>query len=203
MTLRTVRLFGELGKRFGRVHRLEIASPAEAVRALCAIRPGFEQFVTQSDARGVAYKVINTGSAVKALDELHHPTGEAGEVRIVPVLRGAKSGGLFQVILGAALIAASFIPGLQGLAFLGGKLVVSQILFSVGVSLALGGVAQMLAPTPKAIEPQESPSNTPSTQFNGAVNTTAQGQAVPICYGRLIVGSAVLSAGIKAEGVKV
>ena len=38
--------------------------------------------------------------------------------------------------------------------------------------------------------------NTPSYLFNGAVNTTAQGHPVPIGYGRLIVGSAVISASI-------
>ena len=66
----------------------------------------------------------------------------------------------------------------------------------VGMSLALGGVAQILAPTPNTPEPKESAENTPSYLFNGAVNTTAQGHPVPIGYGRLIVGSAVISASI-------
>ena len=34
--IRTVRLYGWLGRAFGREHRLAVASPAEAVRALCA-----------------------------------------------------------------------------------------------------------------------------------------------------------------------
>jgi predicted phage tail protein len=196
--LRTVRLYGELAREFGPLHRLAIASPAEAVRALCAIFPGFERHLISSQDRGVAYRVVNARSVVADLEHLHHPTGERGEVKIIPVLQGAKRGGLFQVILGVALIAASFfIPGTT--AILGASL--SKIAFSVGTSLVLGGISQMLTPTPKTQGPQERPENRPSYQFNGPVNTTAQGQPVPIGYGRLIVGSAVISAGITAVEV--
>lgn len=200
--LRTVKLFGELGRRFGRIHRLAIASPAEAVRALCAICPGFERHVVESDQRGLAYKVVNSGAPIAEASQLHLPTGERGEVRIIPVVRGAKNGGLFQVILGAALIAVSFIPGLNVAIWTGYSATYASVAFSVGVSMLLGGVAQMLTPTPSAQQPQES-GNNPSTQFNGAVNTVSQGQAVPVGYGRLIVGSAVLSAGVRAEGAPV
>ena len=56
-------------------------------------------------------------------------------------------------------------------------------------------------PTPKATEPSERPENKPSYSFNGAVNTTAQGHPVPVGYGRLIVGSAVISAGIDVDEI--
>jgi len=39
--------------------------------------------------------------------------------------------------------------------------------------------------------------------FNGAVNTTAQGHPVPVGYGRMIVGSAVISAGIDVDEIPV
>jgi len=74
-------------------------------------------------------------------------------------------------------------------------------LYSVGTAMILGGVAQMIAPTPKANEPSERPENKPSYSFNGAVNTTAQGHPVPVGYGRLIVGSAVISAGIDVDEI--
>lgn len=193
--LRTVKLYGALAREFGHVHRLAIASPAEAIRALCAIFPTFERRLIESGDRGVGYRVVNDRQLIVDLDHMHHPTGERGEVRIAPVLMGAKRGGLLGVVLGVALIAVSFvIPGVQ---FLGVAL--SKVAFSIGTSLVLGGIAQMLTPTPKAQGPQERPENKPSTQFNGPVNTTAQGQPVPVGYGRLIVGSAVISAGINAK----
>jgi predicted phage tail protein len=39
----TIILLGELGKRFGRRHKMAVASAAEAVRALCANFPTFER----------------------------------------------------------------------------------------------------------------------------------------------------------------
>lgn len=41
--------------------------------------------------------------------------------------------------------------------------------------------------------------NSASYNFSGAVNTTIQGSAVPVMYGRMFVGSAVIAAGIVAE----
>ena len=84
-----------------------------------------------------------------------------------------------------------------------GSFLSQATLYSVGTSMILGGVAQMIAPTPKSSDPSERPENKPSYAFNGAVNTTAQGQPVPVGYGRLIVGSAVISAGIDVDEVPV
>lgn len=195
--MKTVILLGELGKRFGRRHLLDVASPAEAIRALCANFREFKQFVATSEQRNVAYRVVNRRDNVK-LDELHHPASHT--IMFVPVIQGSgffeDLGKFGQVILGAALIVASFY--LPPLALIG-TATLASVTFSVGVSLALGGIAQMLAPTPKA--PAASEAQNPSYVFNGAVNTTAQGQAIPIGYGRLIVGSAVISAGISVEEV--
>ena len=57
----------------------------------------------------------------------------------------------------------------------------------------------MLAPQPKTPGAPERPENRPSYAFDGPVNTAAQGNPVPVCYGRLIVGSQVVSAGMMAE----
>ncbi len=57
----------------------------------------------------------------------------------------------------------------------------------------------MLAPQPKATAGGAEVTNLPSYTFNGPINTTAQGNPVPLGYGRMIVGSAVISAGITAD----
>ena len=56
--LRTIRLGGVLGKRFGRVHRLAVDSPAEALRALSVIKAGFREFMENSHKNGVAYRFL-------------------------------------------------------------------------------------------------------------------------------------------------
>ncbi|AHC48245.1 Phage tail assembly protein I [Achromobacter xylosoxidans NBRC 15126 = ATCC 27061] len=72
-------------------------------------------------------------------------------------------------------------------------------MFSMGVSLALGGVVQMLSPQQRALSAADRPENGASYNFNGPVNTSAQGNPVPVLYGRMIIGSATVSAGIFSE----
>ena len=61
----------------------------------------------------------------------------------------------------------------------------------------------LLVPVPKVSGPQERPENKPSYLFNGAVNTTEQGQPIPLLYGELIVGSAVVSAGLTDKEIPI
>lgn len=188
---RTIRLHGDLAREFGEVHHYIVRSAGEAVKALCANFPRFERHLIESEQQQVGYKVlINDEMIIPNPETMHHPVGERGRIDIVPVIGGAKSGFL-GIVLGAALIAtAIFVPGLG---------TIGSVLFSFGTSLLLGGVTSLLAPQPKAGSPSEAPENKPSYYFNGPVNTTAQGHPVPLGYGELFIGSAVVSAGITAD----
>ena len=189
--LRTIRLYGALGTKFGREYRLWVKTPAEAVQALTLQLKGMEAFML---GERYSFAVLVGKRRLKLrdnLEELRDPPGD-DVIRIVPLIVGAKRGGLFQAVIGAVLIAAAFIPGGQPLATLGAKM-----MFSAGVSLVLGGVAAMLSPQPK-MNIADSPDNRASHLFNGPVNTVAQGNGVPIFYGCGIVGSSVISAGITA-----
>lgn len=196
MSLRTIRLYGALGEQFGRVWRFDVKSPAEAVRALCSQLPGFRQYLQKHSAPG--YRVLCDTQA-RGERELGLGTN-ADTIRLVPVVAGAGKG-LGQIFLGAALIGASFFlptgPLISGFSFSA-----SSIAFSMGSSLLLGGIAQSLTKTPSSSnESVEKPDNKPSYAFDGAVNTAAQGNPVPVCYGELIVGSQVISAGLTTEQV--
>ncbi|MFV8603856.1 tail assembly protein [Ralstonia pseudosolanacearum] len=190
--IRTVRLYGRLGARFGRVFRLAVGSPAEAVRALCVQVEGFRRELATSHERGIRYACF-IGRRNIGESELEMPPG-ADDIRIAPVLAGAKQSGLFQTILGAAILAvAYFNPG----GFLTGPMVTAA--YGMGASMALGGVVQMLSPQQGGLSVGDSPDNSASYNFNGPVNTSAQGSPVPLLYGEMVVGSAVISAGIYSE----
>jgi len=190
--LKTIRLYGKLGAQFGRVHRLAVMSTAEAVAALCAILPGFEKAFLSNGARYACFvgrRNIGEGDVQDAVGN--------DDIRIAPIVQGSKRGGLFQTILGAALIGlAAWNPGTL-LASSG--LLSTATVGGIGVSLALGGVMQMLTPQQRGLSTRDNPENGASYNFNGPVNTTAQGNPVPVLYGEMIVGSAVVSAGIYAE----
>lgn len=196
-----IMLYGALGRQFGKVHRYDVKSPREAVRALCATLPGFRKTVEESGH----YRVSVAGLQDLELEETAYPVSHKESVRIIPVVEGA-GGGFGKILLGAALIAFSVaFPTFGMLPFTSGPLAgmsIGSIAGSIGMSLLLGGVAQMLFAPPKQKSGQmEKAENRPSFMFDGAINTSAQGNPVPVCYGELIVGSQVVSAGLTAEQI--
>ena len=194
-TLRTIRLYGKMGARFGREHRLAVANPAEAIRALCVLIPGFEKELMTSKDRGIGYAVFIGKQNLKE-DELQVPPGQE-DIRIAPVIMGSKNGGIFNIILGVVLIATAWINPGNILAASG--LLSASTVAGLGLSLALGGIIQVISPQPSGLSGVQSPDNGASYNFNGPVNVTAQGNPVPLLYGEMIVGSATISAGIYSQ----
>lgn len=203
MSVRTIRLYGELGERFGRVWRLDVQSPAEAVRALCSQAPGFRKYLQAHAQAG--YRVL-CDTLARDRETLALPTS-ARTIRIVPAVQGAGKNGVLNVIVGAVLIWASggFAAfGYGGLAAgaTGAAAAGWGVVGAIGTSLVMSGVSQMLTkPVSSSKDSVERPENRPSYAFDGAVNTAAQGNPVPVCYGEMIVGSQVVSAGLTTEQV--
>ena len=77
-----------------------------------------------------------------------------------------------------------------------------SIIGSIGVGLALTGVAQLISPTTTmstGVDSDFDPRK--SYSFSGIQNTNRQGVPVPIVYGEVLVGSIIVSAGIDVEPV--
>lgn len=184
--LKTIRLYGAMGTRFGRVHRFAVSSTAEAVQALCSQVPGFERYLTESKSKGFNFAVFHDKRNIGE-SELNMPTG-GSEIRIAPVPSGSKRNGVLQTIVGIVLVVVGVMTSWAG----------GTMLVATGVGMIAGGIVQMLTPMPKS-GAKDSGENESSYSFNGPVNTQAQGNPVPLCYGRMIVGSAVVSASIKTR----
>jgi predicted phage tail protein len=106
--LRKIKLYGQLAKFIGsRVLEADVATAAEAVRMLAANFPGLEKHMADQHYR------VTVGSYDLTLDEIHDPAGQQ-DIMIVPVIAGA--GAVGRILAGVALVALSFIPGLQGVA---------------------------------------------------------------------------------------
>ncbi|HCF2480943.1 TPA: tail assembly protein, partial [Pseudomonas aeruginosa] len=182
-----IKLSGPLIREFGREHRrfLDTGTTQEAFSALRNTLPGFKEAIQRLQNKGMRFAIFRNRKNI-GQDDLS--AGGTREVRIVPVLTGSKRAGLLQTILGAVIFTASFfVPGMQGW----GQ--------SLGASLALGGVIQMLSPQAKGLSQSAAPENLPSYAFGSARNTTASGNPVPICYGKRRWGGAIISASIYAE----
>jgi predicted phage tail protein len=196
--LRRIKLYGSLAKFIGkRVLYADVASAAEAVRFLVANWPEVRQHMGDKH-----YKVF-VGSWNISTDELHAPAGQQ-EIKIIPVVGGA--GKTFQavgkIVLGVALIALSIVGG----TFIGP--IALSLFATVGGSLVLGGVAQLLTPTPQLgvtpsglsdsdLEGSKDPRE--SYSFSGIQNVSRQGLPISLIYGETVVGSIVASAGIDVD----
>lgn len=121
---------------------------------------------------------------------LHEPLPPGAVIHIVPRMEGAKSGGVFQVVLGAVAIVAAFWTGGASMAAWGA---LSTGLFTAGASMMLGGVAQMLTPQPKAPSMHSADNGKQNTYFSSLENMVAQGNPVPVPYGEIMTGSRRIS----------
>jgi predicted phage tail protein len=191
--LQEVRLYGEAGRLFGRVHHFQLDSgkTAEAISALVANFPKIEAYFVQAKDRGIGFAIFR-GKKNLTEKELTDSIDD-GPIRIAPMIIGSKSAGLFQIIAGIVIIAASAVYG-----WWTGDWVTAYKGMYLGGAMIMGGVVQMLAPAPKGLHSKDAPANQASYAFSGPVNTQAQGNPVPVLYGEMIVGSAVISAGISA-----
>lgn len=116
---------------------------------------------------------------------LNEPLANGAVIHIVPRLAGAKSGGVFQAVLGAAVMAvAIWMPGVGIMA--------SNLLFSLGASMVLGGVAQMLAPKARTPRTQTTDNGKQNTYFLHWI-IWLPGQCPAVLYGEMRVGSRVVS----------
>lgn len=194
--LTTIRLYGALGARFGRVHKLAVQTSAEAVKALCVNFDGLEEYLMNAKKNGMTFAVFRgkRNIGVEDFKEL----GGNSDIRIAPVMEGSKKGGMFQTILGAVMVVVGVVISYFSagtMAAFGAQLAAG------GVAMMAGGIYQMLSPQPKGLQGRDDPDNKPSYAFGGAVNSVAMGNPVPVLYGEREIGGAIISAGILAEDI--
>jgi predicted phage tail protein len=192
--IRKLIFHGCLINEFGRDFKYRAHSATKMISAAKNLLPNFEHYMLAAHKRGLTFAVFVGKINIKE-DELELTKG-TDDIHLVPVIIGSKRAGLFQTILGAALIAAAIFVPAAGLAAVG---LTAGGLGVAGASLVLGGVVQMLSPQQAGIRMRQDPGNKPSYAFGGPVNSTAQGNPVAIGYGEREIGGAVISAGIYTE----
>lgn len=212
--MKVVKVYGALRKRLGGRCRFEFHAdtPAQALKALCVNFPGLERWLIDREGEGLGFRVTIGREKVTNdnAGDLALPWSEREVFSITPVVCGAGRG-FGQILLGIGLIALSFIPfggAFAGVTAAGGALSAtasaavwgSNALFSLGVTMALTGVAQMISPQPTlGLNNGKESARLESFTFSGIVNTSKQGLPVPIAYGRCFTGSAVISSGLDVD----
>lgn len=201
--LREIKVYGELADFCGyKSLTADVKTAADAIKCLIGNNPELEPHMCSR-----YYKVIVEDNPI-TIEELHYPAGRA-PIKIVPVITGEGGRGLGQILLGAALIGLSFISigssiglgkvisGAETFASMG---IFQRSAFYIGASLVLGGISAMLTPIPSVDNSEADPEN--SFAFSSPINVSRAGIPIPLIYGRRVVGSAVISAGIDIEEVE-
>ncbi|MEQ4694511.1 tail assembly protein [Providencia manganoxydans] len=186
--LATICFYGDL-QRFGRRFDLNIRTAAEGLHALFLQIPHLK-----TAFRDGWYQIRISGTDVNP-KELHQRVYEPLEpnavIHIVPRIEGAKTGGVFQFVAGAAILGL----GWWGPAWMSAT--VATMMMSAGAAMMLGGVAQMLTPVPKRQNLSRSEEEKGNTYFSNLDNAVAQGMPVPVAYGEIMCGSRVISQSVE------
>ena len=217
--LRKIKLHGELAEFLGQDEfEAVVKTTAEAVKFLITNFPKLEAYMSNR-----YYQVI-VGDNELDKDQIHDPVGKS-EIHFVPVISGAGGSSFNRILLGGALIGASFLfpgAGLFGTQSFGGVLAagsqsaipfigatgvagsavmtgIGTALSAVGAGLVLNGVSEILFPLPDFDEPEDDPRI--SFNFSGVQNTSRAGTAHPIVYGEIVCGSVVISASVDTNQV--
>ena len=197
--LTQIKLHGILGEQFQSEWKLNIESVAEAIHAIeVNTKRRFCKQLIENDKNNIKYRVLVNGEDVidtRVMDINNIESMRNCEltikrkiekIDIVPVIEGAgffdDIGDWFNTIVGIGLAIYGLGTG-------------SAALFFAGVQLASQGIANLLAEPPEYEDFRdiEVGNKRASYLFNGASNTVNEGGPVPIGYGRLIVGSQVIS----------
>ena len=202
--MKVVKVYGALRKKLGQCRfEFHADTPAQALKALCVNFPGLDKWLIDSEASGMGFRVTRGREAITndSIEGLILPWSDREVFSITPVITGAGNAG--RIFAGIGLVAlAILLPGIGGgvAATIFGTAFssVSLAIGSIGASLILGGVAGLISPQPTMgnLTSGRESARLESFTFSGIVNTSKQGMPVPIAYGRLFVGSAVISSGL-------
>jgi len=195
--VRTIILHGALRERFGESFKLDVETPAIALRALVFQLKGFAEMLREGTW------VLVRGDLDHGLDidetEIHLSFGHCREFHVIPYVAGSggRGGNIIKAITGYVLMAAGVVIGA-----LTGNVMLGAGIFAFGLQMTINGVSGLLTHQPKAnYQNRGAPDQRQSFLFNGAINSNQQGIPVPIVYGRMRVGSVVISAGLTTEAV--
>jgi len=200
---------GFIGEKYGRSWNMKVARASDVLACVEANYPGFRQEMLEFAESGGDIDIQCGSRLIESEEELLFNIPE-DTIIVTPVPAGAKSGGA-KILLGALLVASLFIPGSSALLIgaysagsmtavgasaatvlaAGGSLSMAGLaVVGLGVSLALQGLMQIMAPDPSTDGEADD-----NYLFDGPENTVAQNNIVPVLFGEMIVGGVIIASG--------
>ncbi len=194
--MKKIKLFGNIADEYKAEWLLDVATPAEALRAINANRPGFLAECDAGDYVAVLVDESDPENTARQVTDENGLKGWAGETLFVVPRMSGDVAGVVAGVLGITV--ASSVSAVIAATVL---IAVINTIIAVAISIAISAIAALIAGTPDGFgaNETEAPENKPSYLFNGVVNTAKQGHRVPVLYGQMLVGSMVLSSRINTK----
>ena len=194
MQLKKIKVYGKLRQFLGKSYfQAAVKSPQQAMSFLMANFEGLQKHMNDQ-----LYKVKMGGTEIT--EDYLSMSGQ-GDIQIIPVATGAAP-----IFIGAALIVG---VAAVGATILGSTLlatVVSTALTTIGTSMVIGGITELIAPQ----NPTQNVSSVSdidprmrgSYSFSGIQNVSSSGVPVPIIYGLVFSGSILISSGTDTAQIR-
>lgn len=198
--MQTVYLNGGIEK-FGKKWEVQCRTLPDIFKLIGCQTPGFREYILEAAEKGIDFQVKRGKDFI---DEENLLLSLGKEDIIITELPAGSKGGGGKILAAIAIAAAVYFTAgalttaaaLNNAAVAGSgaglakaAAIVSTVGYSVAVNLALTGITELLAPGPET----DGSETNEAYLFDGPVNNVKQGLPVPVAYGELIVGGAVIS----------
>jgi len=183
-------IHGKLGREFGKYFKFSLSKPRDAIAAIDANHDGFKKRMVELAQGGAQYSIIAHDQVISTVEDFVAKRN-IKQIHIMPVVFGS---GVAALAVGVIALGASVAATSAGFAIVG------SILLSVALSAISFGIQSLLAKPPEANNASASASTSATSKsflFTNKENITQQGNPVPLGYGRLRIGSAVIQQTIK------
>jgi len=174
-------IHGILAQEYQQHFKFNLKSSTDVLKAIDCNREGFLARVTQLQREGFHYDILINKKRIKSADEFKSLKNST-RIDLVPVIVGQ----------GKAIL---LLLGVSGTA---------SVAANIAIAVGLAAIAYLLTPKPDlGLPPQQELSAEAQAQkqsyiFSSTINLARQGTFLPLGYGRLKVGSAVVQASIKS-----
>lgn len=195
--MQTVYLNGGIEK-FGKRWEVQCRTLPDIFKLIGCQTPGFREYILEAAEKGVDFQIQRGKEFV---DEDNFLLSLKEEDIVITEMPAGSKGGTGKVLAAIAIVAAIVMfpqvfagtvtktLGTQTVTVYSGLNAAGMVAASLAVNLALSGVTELLSPGPET----DGAETNEAYLFDGPVNNVKQGLPVPVAYGELIVGGAVIS----------
>lgn len=185
-----VYIHGLLAKEFGRKFKFSLGRPKDVVSAIDANKKGFTNRIIELAKRGAHYSIVVDGIVA---NKFSLERGAPKDIHIIPAIAGSAGvvTAIGVILYAAALYAPEYL------------VVYLVALGSVALSYGITNLMQKNN-KPDSVGSASATANAlnKSFLFSNGENVAEQGNPLPIGYGRLRIGSAVIQSTIKSFPAK-